>query len=137
MVTVAGTYDFVYIDGVGSEEEYAAVNAVIPLEGKVVVVNRGGLSFFEKGTNLIAFSPKALVIANNVPGIIGLLLDDYTGTFPVVSMTLSDANAIKACSESTEAGGYTCYTGSAEVIGETVAEINGERAVPGVSPVLF
>ena len=41
-------YDFVYIDSKGYAEEYTNVNASISLEGKIVLVNRGMLSFVEK-----------------------------------------------------------------------------------------
>ena len=110
-----GTYDFVYIDGVGEAAEYAAVNEQIPLAGKVVVVNRGSLSFFEKGNNAIDYAPLAVVVANNADGKISMNLTGYTGSFPMVAITLAAANQIKAAVETAEIGGYNVYTGTVEI----------------------
>jgi lactocepin len=115
MKSIGGTYDYVYIDGIGDTAEYAAVNPEISLEGKIVIVNRGSLSFVEKGNNLISYKPAALMIANNQAGTINMALDDYTGTFPMVSFLLSDAIALKDASASQTIGDYTVYTGTAEV----------------------
>ncbi|MBR5409433.1 MAG: S8 family serine peptidase, partial [Clostridia bacterium] len=116
MTTVAGTWDYVYIDGVGNTAEYTAVNRTISLSGKVVIVNRGELSFYEKGNNLKSYNPKALVVANNQDGSINMNLDGYTGSFPMVSISLADANWVKSNSVSSgTTGGYTYYTGSVEV----------------------
>ena len=115
MVTIAGTWSFVYIDAIGEPEDYAAVNSAVSLSGKIVIVNRGETSFYEKGNNAISYNPKALIVANNQPGSIGMSLDDYTGSFPMVSITLADAQTIKATAASGTAGGYTYYTGSLTV----------------------
>lgn len=90
-----GGYDYVYINSVGRDVEYAAVDSVVDLEGKIVIVNRGVNMFVEKGNNLIPYAPAGLVIANNQSGTISMALDEYTGTFPMVSILLSDANEIK------------------------------------------
>ena len=42
-------------------------------------------------------------------------LDDYDGTFPMVSITLSDAEFIKESGSSASSGGITYYTGSITV----------------------
>ena len=125
--TIGGTWDFVYIDGVGKAEEYAAVNEVIPLAGKIIITNRGELSFYEKGNNAIQFDPKAVIVANNAAGMINMLLDDYTGTFPMVSISLADANMIKESAASGTAGNYTYYTGSIEVKDSISADITSSR----------
>ena len=109
--TIAGAYDLVYIDATGSPEDYSAVNSALSLSGKIVIVNRGGLTFSEKGNNAINYSPKALIVANNADGTFGMVLSDYTGTFPMVSITLKDANTIKTGCEEHTAGGVTYYTG--------------------------
>ena len=113
--TIKGSYSYVYIDGVGAPEEYAAVNSAISLSGKIVIVNRGGLSFVEKGENAKSYSPKAVIIANNQDGTILMDLTDFTGSFPMVTITQKDANKIKAASATQTAGGYPVYTGSVEV----------------------
>lgn len=95
MTDAAGEHDYVYIDAKGYAEEYAAVNEKVSLKGKVVIVNRGTISFFEKGNFLIEYEPAALVVANNQPGTIGMALDDFVGEFPMVSITQDDGNGIK------------------------------------------
>ena len=123
MTTVAGTWNFVYIDAVGEASDYSTVNSAVSLSGKLVIVNRGSLSFVEKGNNAISYSPKALIVANNDAGTINMSLDDYTGSFPMVSITLADAETIKATAASGTADGITYYTGSITV---TTAIQHGE-----------
>jgi lactocepin len=86
-------YDFVYIDGKGFKEEYAIVDKLDPsgskfLRNKMVFVNRGTLSFVEKGNNAKTYKPKGLVVVNNTNGSISMALDDYSGTFPFVLCTV-------------------------------------------------
>ncbi|MBQ7602121.1 MAG: S8 family serine peptidase, partial [Lachnospiraceae bacterium] len=117
--SIAGTYDYVYIDAVGNTADYQAVNSAQSLSGKIVIVNRGDISFYEKGNNATSYSPKALIVANNASGSISMDLTDYTGTFPMVSITLSDAEGIKAASTQKTTGSYTYYTGSVTVTNTT------------------
>ena len=128
MTSVAGTYSYVYIDGVGNTAEYKAVNSAVSLSGKIVIVNRGDLSFYEKGNNLKTYSPKGLIVANNVSGAaISMALDDYTGTFPMVSITLDDALKIKNNSTSHTTGSYTYYTGTVTVSSQISTGKDKER----------
>ena len=113
--TIAGSYNFVYIDAVGNPADFSAVNAKVSLSGKIVIVNRGELSFSEKGNNAKSYSPKGMVVANNEDGTINMNLADFTGDFPMVSITLKDANQIKANSTANTAGSITYYTGSVQV----------------------
>ena len=115
LTTIVGTYNYVYIDAVGSAADYSAINSAVGLSGKVVLVNRGELSFVEKGENVKSYSPKALIIANNQPGTIYMDLTDFTGTFPMVTITQKDAEQIKAGAASHTASGITYYTGSMKV----------------------
>jgi len=113
--SVAGTYDYVYIDCAGETADYEAVNAELPLEGKVVVVNRGAISFYVKGNNLVPYKPAALVIANNQDGTLNMNLEGFIGNFPMVCMTLADANSVKAGAAKQTIGGYDVYTGKIEI----------------------
>ena len=116
LVTIVGSYQYVYIDSVGSPEDYSKVNAAVNLSGKVVIVNRGDLSFVEKGENAKSYNPKAVIIANNKAGTIHMDLTDFTGTFPMVTITLDDALKIKAGAGSqSTASGVTYYTGNMKV----------------------
>ena len=134
MTSVAGSYDYVYIDGVGNTSEYSAVNSALSLRNKIVIVNRGELSFYEKGNNLKSYSPKGLIVANNVDGAaISMALDSYTGTFPMVSITLPDALKIKNNSEKHTAGSYTYYTGTVTVSSQIETGKNKEREDASIS----
>ncbi len=115
LTTIVGTYDYVYIDATGTADDYSAVNSAISLSGKVVIVNRGDLSFVEKGENAKSYNPKAVIIANNQDGTIYMDLTDFTGTFPMVTITLKDAKQIKAGGTAHTANGITYYTGSVQV----------------------
>ena len=130
---IAGSSDFVYIDGTGTEDEYAAADDAVGLEGKIVIVNRGTLTFVEKGNNAIPYNPKGVIIANNQAGTIGMILDDYVGTFPMASMTQADAAALKAASEKGTAGSVTYYTGSVAVSDEIVSMVMTDRAEAQIS----
>ena len=115
MTTVSGTWDYVYIDALGTPEDYAAVNGETSLSGKIVIMNRGELSFVEKGENVKSYNPKALIVANNTDGVIHMDLTDFTGNFPYVAITLKDANKIKASATVHTVGDINYYTGSVEV----------------------
>ena len=113
--TIAGTYDYVYIDATGEPSDFSTVNSAVSLSGKIVIVNRGSNSFSEKGNNAKNYNPKGVVIANNADGTINMNLTDFTGTFPMVSITLKDANQIKAGGTAHNVGEIMYYTGSVQV----------------------
>ena len=123
MTTIGGTWDYVYIDAKGEASDYATVNGAVSLSGKIVIVNRGELSFVDKGNNLKSYNPKALIIANNVEGVIHMSLEDFTGTFPFVAILLKDAETIKENSTSGTVGGIDYYTGSVQVTTQSVSMV--------------
>ena len=125
--TIKGTYNYVYIDTVGNAADYTTVNKAVSLSGKIVIVNRGELSFSEKGNNAKGVSPKGVLIANNQSGTIAMDLSDFTGTFPMASITLADADAIKAASTKGTTGGITYYTGSVQVTDTVSSGVSGTR----------
>ncbi len=122
-----GTMDYIYIDCSGEAADYEAVNEEISLAGKVVIVNRGDITFSEKGNNLIPYDPAALIVANNQDGSFGMLLDDFTGDFPMCCITLADANAVKAEAKAGTVGDYDVYTGSLELTKDVQAAENTAR----------
>ena len=102
---------FVYIDDVGSEEQFAEIEDLI--KGKVAVCNRGTTSFYEKANAAANHGAAAVIIVNNQPGVINMDLTDYTGTAPVVSITQADGALLKTnktTREGTEVTEY--YTGT-------------------------
>ena len=128
MAGMGGDYDYVYIDNVGDGDDYAAVNEVVSLAGKVVIVNRGDISFFVKGNNAIPYAPAILIVADNVEESLGgMQLDDYEGSFPMLFITLADAETIKENSTSAEADGYTYYTGTVKAVSVIESELVGTR----------
>ena len=133
ILTVAGDYDYVYVDGVGTEEQFAAVNKVVSLEGKVVICNRGTTSFYEKGNAAATYKPVAIVCANNTSGTINMNLTGYTATTPFVSITLESAESVKSTSTATqtvtvdENSSVTVYTGKVTISKQAAAVVTSTR----------
>ncbi len=114
--SIQGDSNYVYIDALGEAEDYATVDAEISLAGKIVIINRGAINFSAKGNNLIPFSPKALIVANNAAGgVFGMSIGDYTGTFTMLSISQEAALQIKASATKTTVGNYNVYTGSVNI----------------------
>ena len=118
MTSIPGTYSYVYIDTIGEAEDLAEVNAVEPLAGKIIIVNRGEINFSVKGNNAWAYGPKAILVANNQSGTLNMNLSAFEGTCPMVLIPLESARSIKAGAEAHDANGITYYTGTAEVVNE-------------------
>ena len=116
LASVAGSYNYVYIDATGKPEDYSTVNAAMSLSGKVVIVNRGDIDFSTKGENAKGYQPKALIVANNTAGAIYMQLPNFTGSFPMVTITKADAEKIKAGGTAHTVNGIPYYTGSVKVI---------------------
>lgn len=61
MTTLAGEQTYLYLDGFGSPEDFAALGSAV--QGKIVVCSRGGgISFYEKGNNAVAAGAVATVV---------------------------------------------------------------------------
>lgn len=118
IVTIAGDYEYVYIDGLGSVEEWAAVGDT--LAGKVAVCSRGTLSFAEKANNAVAAGAVAVMIYNNQDGTINMDLTDYTYTAPVVSITQAHGAVMKQNAEAVtdDAGNILYYLGKLSIKAE-------------------
>lgn len=114
--SIAGSYSFVYVDSVGSAEEFAAVAG--ELAGKVAICNRGITSFYQKANAAVANGAVAVIVANNEAGTFSMNLTGYTGDKPVVSITQADgavikANAASSATASTASGStFTYYEGT-------------------------
>ena len=110
LATLAGEHDYVFVDGIGDESDYAALGDVV--SGKVVFVSRGSTNFADKANLAAEAGAVATIIYNNTEGSIGLNLTGYAYTAPCVAILQSDASAIKAASTAvTTEGDYTYYTG--------------------------
>jgi len=130
MTSIAGDYEYVYIDAAGEEAQYAAVAAQLSLEGKVVICNRGAISFYVKVNNAQPYGAKAVIIANNTDGTISINLTGLTYAVPAVSITLADAQTIKA--NSTEVAiadaGFSVYTGTISISASMSSAVTTDRS---------
>ena len=108
---IAGQQEYIYLDSIGSEAEFEELADLV--KGKIAICNRGQISFYVKANAAVANGAIATVIANNQPGTINMNLAGYLYTNPAVSITLADAQIIKANSDvdQTESG-LTYYTGT-------------------------
>ncbi len=87
-------YDYVLIDGFGTEEDWAAVGDA--LKGKIAVCSRGSTSFFEKANAAIAAGAIATIIYNNQPGTISINAEGYLYNNPLCSITQADGALMKS-----------------------------------------
>ena len=117
--TIAGEHEYVFIDGIGTAEEWAAVGSA--LEGKIALCSRGEISFFEKAQYAVDAGAIATFIYNNQAGVINMDLSDYPYTEPCASLTQADGAAVKAASTpvTDDAGNVLYYTGTM-TIGEAM-----------------
>ena len=108
-------YDFLFIDGLGKEEDYAGMD----LTGKVVFCSRGETNFADKANIAVSKGAIATVVYNNQDtGIFGMNMTGYRYTNPAVSIAKADANAIrKGATKHTSSSGITYYTGKITIIG--------------------
>ena len=77
------TYEYVVIDGLGNPDDFYDAEGLSLVEGKVAVVKRGELSFYDKVSNAAYAGAVACIIWNNNP-------DDDIFTFGMNTMTEND-----------------------------------------------
>lgn len=125
--TLAGEQQYVMIDGVGTEEEFAALADV--LAGKIAVCSRGDISFYLKAENAVKYGAIGTIIYNNRPGTVSMDLSDYTKTQPVVAITQADAELLRAAAQKTAAEGSNApyYLGTLTV-GSDIASVHYDSA---------
>lgn len=104
--------EFVVLSGYGDEASYVDENgSTIDVEGKVVVVSRGGgVAFPDKQANAQERGAVACVVYNNTTGVINMQINTGSTNIPCVSITQSDGLYLKAQAEQ----GNTTLTVSAE-----------------------
>ena len=104
------TYDYVFLDGLGYEDEYADIDVL----GKIVLVSRGTLNFGVKANNALSRGAVGVVIYNNEDGLPNMDLSGLQYAAPVISITQTDADLIRALSQNQG----THLTGKLTVFGE-------------------
>ncbi len=113
--TIAGEYEYVLIDDIGSAEQFAAIKDV--LKGKIAVCKRGEIAFTEKAENAVANGAVATIIYNNEAGTISMDMTAYTRTQPCVSITQAEGAFLMESAENK--GGY--YVGKMTVSADTTS----------------
>ncbi|MBQ7872323.1 MAG: S8 family serine peptidase [Oscillospiraceae bacterium] len=113
--TLKGEQKYVFIDGVGTAEEWAAVGDA--LAGAIAVCSRGDISFVDKAVNAVAAGAIATVVYNNDAGEFAMDLSSYTGTAPAVSITQADGATMKSAATAVtdDAGTVLYYSGTMTV----------------------
>lgn len=93
--SIAGTYEYVMIDGIGTVEDYAAAG---DLSGKIAVVQRGELTFTEKVLNGQAAKAAAVIIYNNIDENLNYMTVEGS-SIPAVYISLEDGRYLKSLSD--------------------------------------
>ena len=110
LVEIAGDYEYVFIDGYGTEEDFAAVADVLP--GKIAICSRGGgVNFADKATNAVKYGAAATIVYNNEPNsMFYMSVDLYWDEPPCVSVTKESGDLMRAAATPvTDASGKVLY----------------------------
>ena len=113
IMQVAGEHEYVFIDGVGTQADWAQVGEA--LNGKIAICSRGEISFSEKSNNAINASALCTIVYNNQPGgLFGMNLSDIQYEAPCISITQDDGAIIRNNSTpvTDEEGNVLYYTGT-------------------------
>ncbi len=99
MRSMAGEQEYIFIDGYGTKEDFAAIQDA--LQGRIAVCSRGAdISFEDKCTNAVNAGAAAVVIYDNQPGsIIYMDLSYYTKRNPAVFITQADGQLLREAAE--------------------------------------
>ena len=117
--TIAGEHEYVFIDGVGKAEDWAAVADVLP--GKIALCARGETNFVEKATLAVEAGAKAVFIYNNQSGMITLDLTEYTYSNPVAALSQVQGEIIRAASTPvTDDNGVVLYRTGTMTVSDTI-----------------
>ncbi len=109
-------FEFVVIDGLGYPEDFACVP---DLKGKVAVVMRGDIPFYEKAANAFTYGAVATIVYNNTSESINMDLSSYYEEAPCISVTLDVGQKIISMAErKTDAdSNRVYYTGRMKIVG--------------------
>ena len=88
ITTLTGEYNVVFVPNYGEPADFEGLD----LEGKIAVVARGSINFYEKIANAEAAGAIACIVYNNTSGEFGMDLSTSPATIPGVSITLADAS---------------------------------------------
>ena len=86
LTTLTGEYGVVAVPNTGAPEDYEGLDVT----GKVALVQRGTLSFYEKVDNAANAGAVACIVYNNTTGEIYMDLTDSESLIPAVSITMAN-----------------------------------------------
>lgn len=115
LAALAGDREYVLIDGLGTQEEFAALHDV--LDGKIAVCARGSINFSTKANNAVEYGgASGVIIYNNQSGTFGMDLTDYTHEQPCVAISQVDGELMRQNGrKNTLADGSVYYAGTLTV----------------------
>lgn len=141
LYTISGTQKYTLLDGIGSEEQIALLDEKGLIEGRIVVVKRGEISFSEKANNAASRGAIGIIIINSYPdsdpnngGLFGMDLSDYEYTAPAVSMSQGSGQNFYYYYDKYEGylpDGSHYYTGTLDI--SAVGAVTGERVMSDFS----
>ncbi len=94
--TLGESVDYIYIEDTGTKEQLDFLKEKGLVEGKVVCIERGDISFAEKANNAVEAGAIGVIIVNTDNELFGMLLDDYKYTAPVVSVASSTGRTLRS-----------------------------------------
>ena len=88
---VDGEYEIIY-GGLGSVEELSKID----VKGKVVLVDRGEITFVEKHDNVFNAGAAGMIVANNIPSEeLNIYIGEATNRVPSIAITKEDGEKLK------------------------------------------
>ena len=137
--TIAGDVNYILIDGIGTEEDVAAVvesfGGQIPAN-TVFICARGEINFGAKAANAVAAGFIGTVVYNNVEGNLIMNMDDYEYKAPAVSISLANGNKLRAAAEAVKDsdGSVVCYQGTMVISDKVISAMeDGQYAMSDFS----
>ncbi|MBQ7873691.1 MAG: S8 family serine peptidase, partial [Oscillospiraceae bacterium] len=88
ITSLTESYGVVYVPGTGEAADFEGLDVT----GKVVLVQRGVISFLDKCTNAEAAGAVACIVFNNADGEFGMDLTGNTLSIPCISITMADGD---------------------------------------------
>lgn len=117
--TLAGDQEYIFVDSIGSAEEFAAIAEV--LAGKIAVCWRGTISFYEKAEHAVKYGAIATIICNNAPGTLNMDLSSYTQKAPCICVAQADAAILmNAADPVTDDDGNVLYYAGSIHVGDSI-----------------
>ena len=95
ITSMTGEYGFVFVPNYGAPKDFEGLD----LTGKVALVSRGDISFYEKVDNAAAAGAAICIVYNNTDGEFGMDLTDSASKIPAISIMLADAAYLYAAQE--------------------------------------